>query len=75
MNTQQSIGVCAILFNTAGEVLAGKRKNSYKAGLYGLPGGRVEVNEPLVAAIKREVWEETGLNFDENSFTYVGVIR
>ncbi len=75
MITSQSIGVCAVLFNTAGEVLVGKRKNSYKAGSYGLPGGRVEVNEPLVAAIVREVQEETGLTFTESSFKYCGVIR
>lgn len=34
------------------------------AGTWYLPAGRVEPNESLVAAVKREVLEETGLHFD-----------
>lgn len=69
----QPIGTCALLLNPEGQVLLGKRKNSYKAGYYGLPGGRVEVNEPIAAAIQREVEEETGIKLD--SLEYVGVVR
>lgn len=69
----QPIGTCAIITNSQNQVLLGKRKNSYKAGLYGLPGGRIELNEPIATAIIREVEEETGIK--ELSFTFVGVVR
>lgn len=73
MPNQQPIGACAILLNTHNQVLLGKRKNSYQAGMFGLPGGRIELNEPIEAAINREVEEETGLAL--NNLAYVGVIR
>ena len=73
MKRPQQIGACALLFNNNGWVLLGKRKNGYKEGYYGLPGGRVEVNEPVVTTVQREVEEETGLKLD--NFEYLGVVR
>ncbi|MBP9819919.1 NUDIX domain-containing protein, partial [Candidatus Woesebacteria bacterium] len=73
MSKLQSMGVCAILVNSPGKVLVGKRKNSYKSGSYGFPGGRIEFNEPILTAITREVEEETGLTVV--NFQYVGVVR
>jgi ADP-ribose pyrophosphatase YjhB (NUDIX family) len=73
MTEPQPIGTCALLLNSQGQVLLGKRKNSYKAGYYGLPGGRVEHNEPMLTAIEREVKEETGL--DNLALKFVGVVR
>jgi len=73
MKTPQPIGTCVILTNFDNQILLGKRKNSYKAGLFGLPGGRIELNEEIETAIERETHEETGLkNLD---FKYVGVVR
>jgi len=69
----QPIGTCAIITNSQNQVLLGKRKNSYKAGMYGLPGGRIELNELIATAITREVEEETGIK--SLSFTFVGVVR
>ncbi len=69
----QPIGVCVILLNADDQVLLGKRINSYGAGMYGLPGGRLERNEPLDQAVHREVAEETGLLLQEIHF--IGVIR
>lgn len=69
----QPIGTCAIITNSQNQVLLGKRKNSYKAGMYGLPGGRIELNEPIATATAREVEEETGIK--DLSFTFVGVVR
>lgn len=71
--SKQHIGVCVILVNPAGLILFGRRKNSYKAGMLGLPGGRVEVHEPLQDAAQRELWEETGIS--GLNLQYVGVVR
>jgi 8-oxo-dGTP diphosphatase len=73
MTDSQPIGTCAILINAKKQILLGKRKNSYKAGMYGLPGGRIKPNEPLLSAIVREVREETGIENPE--FSFVGVVR
>lgn len=66
-------GACAILVNAQGKILLGQRKNSYKAGLFGLPGGRVEFNESIATAVAREVTEETGL--ENLTYRFVGAIR
>lgn len=73
MTEQQPIGTCAILINDQRQIVLGKRKNAYKAGLYGLPGGRAAVGESLEIAIAREVLEETGMV--NLNFQYVGVVR
>lgn len=72
-NQQQPIGACAILLNSQGQILLGKRKNSYKAGEYGLPGGHVDTNELTEQAVAREVVEETGIL--GLSFTFLGLVR
>jgi 8-oxo-dGTP diphosphatase len=69
----QAIGVCVVVLDDQQRVLLGKRKNSYKAGWFGIPGGRVEPGEALVACAKRELHEETGLK--ALAVEYVGVIK
>ena len=58
------IGVQCALFNDAGEILLEKRKDD---GLWGLPGGWVEVSEIPEAAIKREIAEEANLTVESLS--------
>lgn len=70
----QPIGVCTILIDIKKKsLLLGKRKNSYKAGYYGLPGGRIKLGEPTATAAIREVKEETGIKIEQIQF--VGTIR
>lgn len=65
----QNIGTPVIVFNSdRSKVLLGKRKNSYKAGEYGLPGGRVEIGEKVVDAANRELMEEVGIIPDKLEF-------
>lgn len=73
MAKYQNIGVGIVVRDSRGWILMGKRKNSYKSGYFGIPGGRVEPHEPLLDAAKRELEEETGLC--SLKLVYVGVIR
>jgi ADP-ribose pyrophosphatase YjhB (NUDIX family) len=54
-------GVAAIIQDAAGKILLQRRSDN---GLWGLPGGSVEIGESVRDAIIREVREETGLTVD-----------
>lgn len=41
----------------------GKRKGSHGAGTWSFPGGHPEPNETINEAIRRELFEETGIEF------------
>lgn len=69
----EPLGVCIIVLNNKNQVLLGKRKNAYKAGTYGVPGGRIELTESLVDCGKRELLEETGLQ--AVTMRYLGSVR
>ena len=56
--TQIRPGVAAILRDSNGRILLQRRSDN---GLWGLPGGSVEIGESVRDAIVREVREETGL--------------
>ena len=55
------VGVGAIVFDDAGRVLLVERGRPPGAGLWSVPGGRLEPRETLAQAVAREVREETGL--------------
>ncbi|MEO8580987.1 MAG: NUDIX domain-containing protein [Patescibacteria group bacterium] len=69
----QPIGACILVFNSKGQLLLGKRLNSYKAGYFGFPGGRIEVGELVLDCAKRELKEETGLSTKE--VKYLGLVK
>lgn len=56
------IGVSAIIFDHNENVLLIKRGQPPAFGQWHAPGGKLEPGETMVAACKREVEEETGLN-------------
>jgi 8-oxo-dGTP diphosphatase len=56
----QNLGVATVVIRGK-FVLLGKRKNAYKSGSYGLPGGRLEIGESLETCCRRELTEETGM--------------
>jgi ADP-ribose pyrophosphatase YjhB (NUDIX family) len=56
--TELRPSVAAIIANAEGRVLLQRRSDN---GLWGLPGGSVEIGESVTTAIVREVREETGL--------------
>ncbi|CAK9804034.1 8-oxo-dGDP phosphatase NUDT18 [Anthophora quadrimaculata] len=53
--------VAAVVINNDGEVLMMQEAKATCNGKWYLPAGRVEPNENLIDAVKREVLEETGL--------------
>ncbi|MGY1804760.1 NUDIX domain-containing protein [Blastococcus sp. SYSU D00922] len=53
--------VGAVVVDDAGRLLLIRRGHDPHAGLWSLPGGRVEDGETLEQAVRREVLEETGL--------------
>lgn len=54
------LGVGAVVFE-GGQVLLIERGQEPLKGYWTLPGGLVETGELLESAVRREVWEETGL--------------
>ncbi|KAH8682297.1 nudix domain-containing protein [Xylariales sp. PMI_506] len=55
------VGVAALIQNSAGEVIVGKRLGSHGSGSWAVPGGHLEFGESYFACAEREAFEETGL--------------
>lgn len=47
-----------------GKILLGKRLDSNDYGLFETPGGKLEIGENLTECLKREVFEETGIEIE-----------
>ncbi len=60
-NERPKVGVGALVVNSAGQILMGKRKNFHGSSTWALPGGHLEFGEEIVECYAREVWEETGI--------------
>lgn len=68
--------VCTLLtknVNGTIQILAVSRRND--VNVFGLPGGKVDPNESLIAAAKRELFEETGLKAIEIELAYTCVCK
>ena len=57
--TELRPSVAAVVRDGEGKILLQRRSDN---GLWGLPGGSVEIGESVTAAVVREVREETGLS-------------
>ena len=67
----QRFVVAAILTHNNKTLLLKRPSDDFMAGLWELPSGKVEGEETLQEALKREVTEETGLEIQEIK-SYVG---
>ena len=56
--------VVAVIVDTDDRVLLTKRNVPPFQGEWVMPGGKIDLGEPIVAALKREVWEEVGLEVE-----------
>ena len=65
------VGVGAIVFNE-GQLLVIKDRLSTG---YKLPGGHIDKNESIKNAVKREIYEETGINVEFESIANIGHFR
>ncbi|KYN01211.1 Nucleoside diphosphate-linked moiety X motif 18 [Cyphomyrmex costatus] len=63
--------VAAVVINDQGEVLMMQEAKVSCTGKWYLPAGRVEKNENLISAVKREVLEETGLVIEPTTLILV----
>uniref|UniRef100_A0A0A9W8E7 Nucleoside diphosphate-linked moiety X motif 18 n=2 Tax=Lygus hesperus TaxID=30085 RepID=A0A0A9W8E7_LYGHE len=63
--------VMAVLFNDDGDVLLMQEAKRSCAGQWYLPAGRMEPNENIEEAVKREVLEETGLVMEPTTLIMV----
>lgn len=60
MSRQPLLGAIAVVVRNDKVLLAKRRKNP-DSGLWGFPGGHVELGETALAAAARELLEETGI--------------
>ena len=65
----------AVIMNDKNQILILREDShdeSTQAGLYGLPGGRINTDESFFDGLKREVLEETGLKVEAIKPVFVG---
>ena len=56
--------VVAVIVNDDGEILLTKRQVPPFQGEWVMPGGKIDLGEPITKALKREVLEEVGLQVE-----------
>lgn len=56
--------VVAVIINDDGNVLLTKRNVPPFRGEWVMPGGKIDVGEPIIKALQREVYEEVGLQVE-----------
>ena len=60
----------SLIFNSSDEILLG-----YSHDIYQFIGGHIEENEDIIAGLKREILEETGINIDEEMFPFFKMVK
>ena len=67
---------CHAVVSDGDRIVLIKRGGEPYRGWWGLPGGAVELGETVVEALRREVWEETGLEVEIDRFlTYKDAVN
>lgn len=56
--------VVAVIVDDEGRVLLTRRSIPPFQGDWVMPGGKIDLGEPIIEAVKREVWEEVGLEVE-----------
>ncbi len=58
------VAVAAVVLDDAGHILMVERGRPPAKGLWGLPGGLLDLGEAVRNGVAREVWEETGAEIE-----------
>lgn len=68
MNKMPKVGIGVLVVNEAKDLLLGLRKAKHGEGLWGPPGGHLELMESLEICAIRETYEETDLQINNPEF-------
>ncbi len=61
------VGVGAVVLRNE-KILLVKRKNAPFKGEWSIPGGKQKISETVIEAVKREIYEETGIRIKKLKF-------
>lgn len=67
-NSRTKVGLGALIFNSQGQLLLGKRKNSHGTASWEAPGGHLEYGESFEDCVIRKAREEVGLEIHLPTF-------
>lgn len=70
MYVNPSAAVAAFIINEKKEVLVAVRGNEPAKGTWDMPGGFIDDSETAEIAIRREIYEELGLDLDNGHFIF-----
>lgn len=73
-NPKAAIVGCCYLHYQDKILLLHRQDSKAEGNHWGIPGGKLNNNEPLIDAIIREVFEETGFRLDKEKVHYIGML-
>lgn len=65
-----SAAVVAVIENSRGEILIGRRAKDPAKGTLDLPGGFIDLNETAEEAVAREIMEESGISINSAEYLF-----
>jgi len=68
MNNEEYVPVTAAIIRKENKILIAKRKRAFMGSPWEFPGGKVEENETLQECLKRELYEELGIEVEVGTF-------
>ncbi len=71
-NPKAAVVGCCYLHYQDKILLLHRQDSKAEGNRWGIPGGKLDEKEPLIDAIVREVYEETGFSLDKDKIHYIG---
>src|SRR5262249_39083849 len=73
-NPKAEIVGCCFLYYKDKILILHRQDAKAEGNRWGIPGGKLNKGEPIVEAILREVFEETGFHLDKEKIHYIGKV-